>query len=143
MKKVVITAILVLLFLTSCYTTKVTPIGNIMSTWMGASKQKVMLSYGPPTRTSPDGAKGEIYTYENSRTITMLYPSYNRYLPGLATSDNITYYINFYFNSEGNVYYWRTNYPDNEEKTFSAGRTTLYFLGIIAGSVAFALLLSM
>jgi len=126
-----------LIFLTSCYTTKVTPIQDVMNSWLGASEQDITLKFGPPTRTTSDGASGKIYIYENTRTLTSFYPSYNRYLPDQAISNSVTKYINFYFNSNGKVYYWRTNYPDEKKSTFSPSKTAWTVIGGITGSAAF------
>lgn|GEM_PF-5855844 len=77
------------------------------------------MGFGPPMQTVSDGNGGEILVYQSTRTM----PGYTS--SGVATvgSDNkvyqgqstyhqgysVTRSIMFYINTEGKVYYWRTN----------------------------------
>lgn len=66
-----------------------------MDSWLGKSKQSLYLSWGPPERTTDDGAGGEILVYLK-----------NVYMPANQT----TYTMNkmFYVNKDGVVYHWST-----------------------------------
>ena len=67
-----------------------------MDSWIGNTKQQLIMSWGPPERTSSDGSGGEVLIYVHSR-----YNSINRY--------TIYDYKMFYAHSDGNIYHWRTN----------------------------------
>lgn len=73
----------------SCSSTK-----EVMDSWIGATKQSVILSWGPPARTTSDGGTGEILVY--ARQI------YNPY--GLSFYD----YKMFYVDNAGKIYYWQS-----------------------------------
>ena len=64
-----------------------------MDSWIGNTGHSVIMKWGPPARTSPDGNGGEIYIYE---TQTVLYNT-------LRFNHKM-----FYVNKEGIIYSWRT-----------------------------------
>jgi len=80
---------LILLFITlaSCVSVK-----DAMNSWLGQSKQEVVLKWGPPNSTTSDGNKGEIYVYATqcSRLNGQVY----------------WYYRMLYLNEKEKVYYW-------------------------------------
>ncbi len=80
--------------LTACTSQK-----DIMNSWLGSTKQNLIMSWGPPTRTASDGGSGEILVY-----------SYQGYYPGFNGQGAFTYWDNkyMYANSEGKIYYWMT-----------------------------------
>lgn len=41
--------------------------GKVMDSWMGSKAQELILSWGPPTRSTSDGADGTILIYEYDR----------------------------------------------------------------------------
>jgi hypothetical protein len=68
-----------------------------MDSWLGATKNALLLEYGAPNRTSSDGAGGEILVFEDLR---------RAYIAdhGLTTA---VHTCSFYINKEGKVYYWK------------------------------------
>ena len=85
-----------------------------MQSWVGAHQSKLILSWGPPTRTASDGAYGTILIYEYDRNMGQI--------PGRATvnSDGSVSYTApqsnhyvasrmFWVNAEGTIYNWRWN----------------------------------
>ena len=89
--------------LTSCSSTKKT-----MDSWIGSSKQQLIMSWGPPTRTADDGAGGEILVYSRQGHIP---PSTFYANNGSSTTtQGQTYwdYKMFWINTQGKVYHWMT-----------------------------------
>lgn len=70
-----------------------------MDTWMGAPKQRLIMVWGPPTRTASDGGTGEILVYAKQG-----------YSPGVNGVGAFTYwdYKYMYADSNGEIYYWMT-----------------------------------
>ena len=64
-----------------------------MDSWMGSTKQQLILQKGPPERTASDGSDGEVLIYSTQ--------TYNAYY-------NITQYAYafFYANKDGVLYHW-------------------------------------
>jgi hypothetical protein len=77
---------------------------------MGSTKAELIMTWGPPTRISPDGQGGEIYTYDKTVTIGQ-FPgnayatnngiSYTNAMPATVTRSRM-----FYFDSSGKIYHW-------------------------------------
>ena len=66
-----------------------------MDSWVGDSKQNLILKWGPPVRLASDGGTGEILVYSKQR--------YN------SIAQVTMYYIYmFYVNDSDKIYYWRT-----------------------------------
>lgn len=67
---------------------------KVLDSWIGSDKHRLIMSWGPPARTTDDGSGGEILIY--ARHI---------YAPNL----NLNYweYKMIYANSEGQIYHWR------------------------------------
>lgn len=78
--------LLLLIFFLSCTSEK-----EIMGSWMGAQKKDLILSWGPPTRTTSDGNGGEVLVYSNQFAYN--YQSYWKHTM-------------FYVNSYNKVYHW-------------------------------------
>jgi hypothetical protein len=66
-----------------------------MDSWLGHTRQDLIMNWGPPQRTASDGGTGEILVY--SRHVYMNLPS------GLI---NYYEYKMMYINSEGRIYHW-------------------------------------
>ncbi len=115
MAKVLYAAIIALV-LVSCYTTRITPISEVMDEWLGSTEHEVILKVGPPTTTTSDGNEGKVLIYENSTNTTLFLPNFPTPNTGYAVSKPITRYVHLYVNKEGIIYSWRTNYPDIKEK---------------------------
>lgn len=90
MKKVKILIFLAVGLLTACTSQR-----EIMDSWLGHSRQEVIMKWGPPARTASDGGTGEILVYANQVYI----PQYNL---------NYYDYKMFYVNSDGKIYHWMT-----------------------------------
>ena len=80
--------IFIVALLTSCTSTKKT-----MNSWIGYTKQDLVLKWGQPARKESDENGGQIYVYETE------YQSY-------ATSMYVHKF--FYIDSDGKIYHWRT-----------------------------------
>ena len=87
--KLTIILIIVSLSLISCISTK-----KLMNSWVGDSKQNLVLKWGPPTRIASDANNGEIYIYERQ------YMAYG----GVVRYDHKMFYIH----SDDKIYFWRT-----------------------------------
>lgn len=66
-----------------------------MDSWLGSTKRSLIMSWGPPARTTSDGGTGEVLIYANQA-----YDAYNR----------ISYYkyTMFYVYPGGTIYHWLT-----------------------------------
>jgi len=97
-------------FLASCTSQR-----KILNSYMGATKQQVIMGFGPPNEVASDGNGGEILLYYRSAYIpgqaglvtvganNQLYQGHGT--PGYSISRRTAIYIN----SKGLVYYWRIN----------------------------------
>jgi hypothetical protein len=84
--------------LTSCVSQK-----EILNSWIGSTKQNLIMSWGPPAKTASDGGTGEILIYAKQVYIAPIYYS------GGSTQAQIYWdYKMFYVNSDGKVYHWIT-----------------------------------
>ena len=105
MKRLV--AVLLVGFLAGCASPS-----KVMESWLGNHYSQLMIQWGPPTRTTPDGLGGQILIYE--------YDRYTGQIPGTAhtnadgsvsyTAPRSTGYVAtrmFWVNSSGNIYHWR------------------------------------
>jgi len=68
---------------------------NVLNSWIGDSKQNLILKWGPPVQTTSDGNNGEILVYAN------------RIYYVLATGP-VDYweYRMMYVNAAGKIYHW-------------------------------------
>lgn len=68
-----------------------------MNSWIGQTKQNLIMNWGPPVKTASDGGSGEILVYSSKV-----------YIPGNQYAAPQTYWDNryFYVNSDGKVYHW-------------------------------------
>jgi hypothetical protein len=67
-----------------------------LNSWMGQPKQRLIMSWGPPSRTTDDGAGGEVLIY-----------AHQVYVPQYGY--NWWDYKMMYVSSEGKIYHWRTS----------------------------------
>jgi hypothetical protein len=65
MKKLIY--LFILLFFVSCYPTQQTTVQDEMNYWVGKPRHDLLLVWGVPSRTHPDGWGGEILLYEDLR----------------------------------------------------------------------------
>jgi hypothetical protein len=66
---------------------------KMMDSWIGSTKQDLILKWGPPERTASDGGTGEILVYSSR--------FYN------ATLNMTTYqYRLMYADNDGKIYHW-------------------------------------
>lgn len=79
-----------------------------MNSWLGSTKQQLIMSWGPPARTASDGGTGEILVYARQVYIPprTIYDGYG----GSSTTQAQTYwrYKYMYVDSNGKIYYWMT-----------------------------------
>jgi hypothetical protein len=97
MKKYFLKSLIILLtvsFLNSCTSQK-----KILDSWLGMNKKDLILSWGPPTKTIPDGESGEILVYATQR-----------YLPGENGQGGLVFwdYRYIYSDNTGKIYNWVT-----------------------------------
>lgn len=83
-----------------------------MDSWMGHTKQELIQSWGPPSRTAPDAQGGEIWIYDKTVTIPGLPGQISRSPFGgiqytTPQSLTVTRSRMFYISAEGKVYHWR------------------------------------
>ena len=76
-----------------------------MNSWIGETKQSLIMNWGPPEKTATDGGNGEILVYSSKV-----------YIPGNQYAASQTYWDNRYFcvNSNGSLsleYKARKNSP--------------------------------
>ena len=92
--KNVITAFLFLFLMTACTSQR-----EILNSWLGSTKQQLIMSWGPPSRTASDGGDGEILVYANQGH----WPGYNG-----EGAYNYWNYKYMYVNGSGKIYHWMT-----------------------------------
>jgi hypothetical protein len=106
MNKTIIIA-LVTFLMTSCTSQK-----DIMNSWVGQAKQKLIMSWGPPSRTASDGSTGEILVYAKQVYIpaqtSTFYDGGGGSVSNTKPAENFWDYKFFYVNSSGVIYYWMT-----------------------------------
>ena len=68
---------------------------EVMSSWMGANKQTLIMQWGPPSSVTSDGGKGEILVYEDVRRGTI----YGRMI-------TVVHQTMFYVDQNGIIYHW-------------------------------------
>lgn len=88
--KTLILSVALCLALSSCVSTK-----NAMNAWMGHTERELIMSWGPPAATAPDGGTGKILVYSSQVYV----PQY---------SMNYYDYRMFYIDRHGLVYHWNT-----------------------------------
>ena len=114
MKKSPFIFLAALALFTSCYTVK--PVSSVMDKWLGASEHDVILHMGSPYSSVSDGAGGKILRYEKSSTVTNYsQTAYYGSNYGVANTYDRSLYKEFYINSSGKVYSWRTNHRGPKE----------------------------
>jgi hypothetical protein len=106
----------------SCATYKDVPASTVLDKTIGKSEHDIILTLGPPQSITEDGAGGKVLNYQNSFSFTNTELNPVRYDPTIttATTQNITYYLQFYINKDGKVYHYRTNYPPIRVKVKNA-----------------------
>jgi hypothetical protein len=68
-----------------------------MDSWMGNNQHNLILSWGPPARTTSDGDNGQILIYANQ----FYYAQWNM---------TVYNYRMFYVDKDGKIYSWRTEH---------------------------------
>lgn len=87
-----------------------TTIQDQMNSWMGASKQQLYMSWGPPARITEDGNGGEILVYAKQVYLpggsSTFYSDNGTASTSYRNSINYWDYKFMYANSSGIIYYW-------------------------------------
>jgi hypothetical protein len=65
--RLTVATITVMVFLSSCVILMAAQVNGQMKTWIGQSKQQLLMQWGPPSATFDDGNGGEVWTYESFR----------------------------------------------------------------------------
>lgn len=74
-------------------------INKDMQAWNGRTSQQLILQWGPPARSTTDGAGGEVLVYE--RWVPRTFVPYLGWIGGYTATRM------FYVNPEGVIYNWR------------------------------------
>jgi hypothetical protein len=97
-KTMKITIFLILLLITlSCQSTK-----TIMDSWLGSSKQNLIMTWGPPEKVIENSPNGTILVYVN-RVYTEPILISGAYVGG----ENYWRYKYMYVDNNGKIYHWR------------------------------------
>lgn len=103
MKRIILLLTFATLF--GCTTTK-----QVMDSWVGATKQRLVMNWGAPTRSADDGNGGEILVYAKQVYIQAPSNSYYNSSGQMVTSQaqpiNYWEYKMFYVNGSGVIYHW-------------------------------------
>ena len=88
---------LILLLLLSTLVLSCTSTRKALDPWLGATKQELILNWGPPIRTTSDGGSGEILVYAEQGD-----------QPSSGNVRAYTYwdYKYMYVDSTGRIYHW-------------------------------------
>lgn len=83
-----------------------------MQSWMGIHQSNLILQWGPPTRSAPDGAGGTILIYEFDRYLGQVPGRAVRNFDGSVsyTAPESTGYVAvrmFWVNANGILYHWQ------------------------------------
>ena len=82
-----------------------------MDSWLGLTKQELIMAWGPPTKTALDAQGGEILIYDRTVTFPLL-PGQIQPSPFGGTqyttpqSLTVTRSRMFYISNEGKIYHW-------------------------------------
>ncbi|MBC8551243.1 MAG: discoidin domain-containing protein [Candidatus Marinimicrobia bacterium] len=102
-----------LILIISCTNT-----ADILNTWLGLSKHDLIVGWGPPLRTEPDGKGGEIAVYAKQlyEDGTTGYSWTDKKGTTYTTAPEAGYHYwrwyYFYINAQDKIYHWR--YEDNQ-----------------------------
>lgn len=111
MKKILLILVAYSVILVSCVSSKVQT-REVMDSWVGHTKQELLMSWGPPARVSSDGAGGEIIVYARQVYIppqtSTFYDSYGGSSTSTLPAVNYWDYRMFWINKDGIVYHWMT-----------------------------------
>ena len=102
MKKSILLLAVVTFTLLSCTSTK-----KVLDSWLGGSKQNLIMSWGPPQRVFDNSPNGEILVYAKqvyTQPTTYNFGSNQTTIPG----ENYWSYTYMYVNTSGKIYHWRT-----------------------------------
>ena len=85
---------------------------KVMRSWVGSHYSQLMLNWGPPTRSSPDGLGGQILVYEFDRNFGQIPGRAERQPDGSVTytaPESVSWVAKrmFWVNSQGIIYAWR------------------------------------
>jgi hypothetical protein len=104
MKKNILFLLFAFLFLSSCISSNKT--NEAMYGWLGKTKHKLLLSYGPPDKESDDAAGGEILIY--IKNYSMPFNSD----PGVNPFQNSQQQKMYFINPDGIVYHFLVKYQE-------------------------------
>ena len=91
--KLVFSFLLALITITGCNSTK--KLEQNLNSWLGHSKQELILKWGPPNQTTSDGSNGEILVY-------------TRHVYYVLNNNPVDYweYRMMYADAGGKIYHW-------------------------------------
>lgn len=111
MKKLIFVLIVILITFVSCVSSKINT-KEVMDSWVGHTKQELLMSWGPPARVERDGAGGEILVFAQQVNIppqtSTFYDGYGGSTTSTLPGVNYWDYKMFWVNQNGVIYHWMT-----------------------------------
>lgn len=105
--------------------------------WIGREYAEIVMAFGAPTRSADDGKNGQIYVYEDIRTIVSTSTSHNEVMHSVDTETSERTerdFTEFYVDPSGECYLVRTNRKVESGRKFSLYNTILTS-GLSAGAI--------
>jgi hypothetical protein len=135
---IIIVGFMLCSLMTSCYTTRLVPVGNqeITEIWRGQTKKDIIYKFGPPTRETSDGDNGTIFHKccdGKGPTVTICKSDKGQIFGGYVTvpfsSDNKVHYDDKAF------LFSLTNNKKFSIKTKEPAVCHLYYMGPLFGNI--------
>lgn len=111
--------------------------GQMNEEWIGREYAEIVMAFGAPTRSADDGKNGQIYVYEDIRTIVSTSTSHNEVMHSVDTETSERTerdFTEFYVGPSGECYLVRTNRKVESGRKFSLYNTILTS-GLSAGAI--------
>ncbi len=122
---IIIVGFMLCSLMTSCYTTRLVPVGNqeITEIWRGQTKKDIIYKFGPPTRETSDGEDGSILVYEynlgSNTTTRTTYNQYDNTKREQSSTNYVNEYVWFYLNSDDVCVGVKNNHFKKEERVLN------------------------
>ena len=122
---IIIVGFMLCSLMTSCYTTRLVPVGNqeITEIWRGQTKKDIIYKFGPPTRETSDGEDGSILVYEynlgSNTTTRTTYNQYDNTKREQSSTNYVNEYVWFYLNSDDVCVGVKNNHFKMEERVLN------------------------
>lgn len=94
--------LILILLLSSCGYEKKMAEQKALDSWIGSTENALVIQWGPPNRTDPDGNGGKILTFSTRKAFASSSINYD-------FTDNTHMYVN----KDGKIYGWKTGRVQN------------------------------